>query len=45
MSNLVTTIPGLRSKPTLTPGRLLAWAVLILMIGITLAPLWVVIKT
>ncbi len=45
MSNLATTIPGLRSRPTLTPGRLFAWAVLIVMIGITLAPLWIVVKT
>jgi multiple sugar transport system permease protein len=45
MSKLSTTIPGLRSKPTLTPGRLLAWAVLVVMIVVTLAPLWVVVKT
>jgi multiple sugar transport system permease protein len=45
MSNLSTTIPGLRSKPPLTPGRLFAWAVLAIMIVVTLTPLWVVIKT
>ena len=45
MSNLSTTIPGLRSKPTLTPGRLFAWAVLITMIFVTITPLWVVVKT
>ena len=45
MSNLSTTIPGLRSKPALTPGRLFAWAVLAIMIVVTLMPLWVVVKT
>jgi multiple sugar transport system permease protein len=45
MSNLSTTIPGLRSKPTLTPGRLFAWVVLITMIFVTITPLWVVVKT
>jgi multiple sugar transport system permease protein len=45
MSNLSTNIPGLRSKPVLTPGRLFAWAVLAVMIFVTLAPLWVVVKT
>jgi multiple sugar transport system permease protein len=45
MSNLSTNIPGLRSKPVLTPGRLFAWVVLITMIFVTLAPLWIVVKT
>ncbi|MEY2891918.1 MAG: hypothetical protein RJA98_1826, partial [Pseudomonadota bacterium] len=45
MSNLSTTIPGLRSKPTLTPGRLFAWAMLVLMLAITLMPLWMAVKT
>jgi multiple sugar transport system permease protein len=45
MSNLATTIPGLRSKPKLTPGRLFAWVVLITMIFVTITPLWVVVKT
>jgi multiple sugar transport system permease protein len=45
MSTPSTTIPGLRSQPVLTPGRVLAWSVLAVMLGITLMPLWVVLKT
>jgi len=32
-------------KPTLNPGRMLAWLVLLAILGFTLLPLWVVLKT
>lgn len=40
-----TTIPGVHRQMRFSAGRLLAWAVLILMLGVTLMPLWVVVKT
>jgi multiple sugar transport system permease protein len=45
MSTIVTTVPGMHRQSAWTPGRLFAWAVLILMIIVTLAPLWIVVKT
>lgn len=45
MSNQSTSVPGMHRASALTPGRLLAWAVLIGMLIVTLMPLWVVIKT
>ena len=38
------TIPGAKRSPW-TPGRIAAWGVLLLMIAVTLLPLWVVVKT
>lgn len=45
MSTLTTNIPGMHRRSAFTPGRVFAWAILALMLGITLMPLWVVIKT
>lgn len=45
MSTQSTSVPGMHRASALTPGRLLAWAVLIGMLIVTLMPLWVVIKT
>jgi multiple sugar transport system permease protein len=45
MSTLTTSIPGLHRKSRLSLGQLLAWAVLLGMLTVTLMPLWVVIKT
>ena len=45
MSTLTTHIPGMHRNSAFTPGRIFAWAVLAVMLGITLTPLWVVIKT
>lgn len=39
------TSPGLHRGRLVSPGRVLAWGVLILMLGITLMPLWMVLKT
>ena len=39
------TIPGLHRASLVSPGRVLAWGVLTLMLGITLMPLWMVLKT
>ena len=36
---------GLHRRRNWTPGRLLAWAILLSMLGVTLMPLWVVLKT
>jgi multiple sugar transport system permease protein len=40
----IQTIPGTRRKAW-SPGRIAAWGVLLLMIAVTLLPLWVVVKT
>jgi multiple sugar transport system permease protein len=45
MSALPTSVPGMHRASALTPGRLLAWVVLIGMLVVTLMPLWVVLKT
>jgi multiple sugar transport system permease protein len=45
MSTVTTSIPGLHRKSRLSLGQLLAWAVLLGMLTVTLMPLWVVIKT
>jgi multiple sugar transport system permease protein len=39
------TVPGLHRQSYFTPGRLLAWAILIAMLAVTLTPVWVVVKT
>jgi len=39
------TIPGLHRGRLTSPGRVVAWGVLILMLGVTLMPLWMVLKT
>lgn len=40
-----TAVPGLHRATYFTPGRLLAWAILIAMLVVTLMPVWVVVKT
>lgn len=44
MSTHSSSLPGLRARGW-TPGRLLAWAVLLSMLAVTLMPLWMVVKT
>ena len=45
MTTQATTMPNLASGPKLTPGRIMAWAVMILLIFITLFPFWWVART
>lgn len=46
MSHLATpSMPRRRARLALPPGRLLAWAVLAVMLGITVMPLWMALKT
>lgn len=45
MSTTSTNVPGMQRSSALAPGRLLAWAILITMLVVTLMPVWVVIKT
>lgn len=44
MSQTTASIAGLRVRG-FTPGRLLAWAVLLSMLAVTVMPLWMVVKT
>lgn len=45
MSTTATTVPGLHRNSAFTPGRIIAWIILAGVLFITIAPLWIVIKT
>ena len=45
MSAITTSIPGMHRSSNFTPGRIVAWLALAVMIIVTLMPLWMVIKT